>query len=369
MRRPDWRTIASYLLAALKRSAGVIRRTVPRAYALAVMALIGWTTWRAVSYLVVSLIRPSSAPAAITELPIRMDETFLRTERTAWRAIDATEHPRMPPAHYHRIDSWVHPDPLNGCTTAGCHNPIPHDRRKEVRAFLNMHATSIHCGVCHLDSAEPTLRLTWYDLDDGAARGPPAILRAYELLTAEAERTRFEQPDRALQDRMVSLLRDAAAEADGLPALEQLADHFAAVRPESAAFARLVETARRSLPRHFRGEYGAKLALLDVDRGHAILDHPATADAVREYLRGGNILAGPARDDLLNRIHPRRRQEPLSCSQCHRAESPVVNLAAAGYPAARRAALVEPIVVRMIEHIDAGTPFHLPDFIRTPPDR
>ena len=68
MRRPDWRTIASYLLAALKRSAGVIRRTVPRAYALAVMALIGWTTWRAVSYLVVSLIRPSAAPAAITEL-------------------------------------------------------------------------------------------------------------------------------------------------------------------------------------------------------------------------------------------------------------------------------------------------------------
>ena len=323
------------------------------------MALIGWTTWRALSYLVISLIHPSAAPAAITELPTRMDESFLRTERTAWRGVDATENPRMPPAHYHRIDSWVQPDPFNGCTAAGCHNPIPHNRRKEVRAFLNMHATSIHCGVCHMRTEHRPLDLTWYDLDTGAACDPPSILQIYDLLTSPRKRRALQTPTEADQRNIVALLRAAAEQADGLPALEQLAEHFAAVRAASGAFQSLIEVGRSTLPRHFRGEYGAKLALSNPQDRTPQLAHPDTADAVRNYLRHADSIPPVEHDTLLAAIHPLRRAQALTCIDCHREAESLVSFSAAGYPPARIKALTRPIVFQMVEHISAGRPMHL----------
>src|SRR5690606_8055967 len=104
-----------------------------------------------------------------------------------------------PLAHYHRIDSWIEPDPFNDCARSGCHAPLPHARRKEVRAFLNMHATSIHCGVCHFQTDREPLNLGWYDLDHGEVRAEPAILQAYAMITNADSTARIESGDRDAQ--------------------------------------------------------------------------------------------------------------------------------------------------------------------------
>lgn len=339
------------------------RRAVPRAYALLLILLIGWLTVRSVQYLVTSLFRPAAAPAQITELPLRLNEAFLKTERSAWRAVDAAENPRTTPAHYHRIDTWVHPDPYNDCARSGCHGALPHSKRKETRAFLNMHATSLHCGVCHLQSHEKPVSLTWYDLDDGKRRNPPVLLEAYGYLTSKDNAPRLKAPNETVKRRIVDLLLAAAEEADQLPSLTKLAGHFKRVRPGSEAFDKLVQSARESLPRHFRGEYGAKLALSNPASGTPLLGHPETEAAISEFQNRADSTTGQQLAALIEEVHPLRRKEPLKCLDCHRPDGGVIDFARAGYPAARVESLVHPIVARMIEHLDAGTPFRMPDFI------
>jgi hypothetical protein len=163
-----------------------------------------------------------------------------------WR-LDAAEHPRSPLAHHHRL---IH-DParfLNDCVPApGCHNPLPHS--SAIRAFLNMHATSIHCGVCHFQSDDRPRSLTWYDLESGHTRTPPSILAAYGMVTGADTESRWKSADHAAQTRLVDSLRRAAKDAGGASDLEQLADHFEAYGFKSPGFARLPEAPNTA--RHF----------------------------------------------------------------------------------------------------------------------
>ena len=93
-----------------------------------------------------------------------------------------------------------------------------------------------------------------------------------------------------------------------------------------------------------------------------MLGEPGTAEAVRDFLRRGSSLPPAERESLLARVHPLRRPQTLHCMQCHRAEGSLVDLAKVGYPAARREALVRPLVFQMIEHISAGQPMSMPEF-------
>ncbi len=339
--------------------------SVRRLYSLALILVIVWLMVLAVRYLFRSLFRTAPPPPQIVNLPTRLTEDLLKTRRQEWLAVRATEHPRSPVAHYHRLDTWIQPDRFNDCTRSGCHRPLPHTQHKEVRAFLNMHATSLHCGVCHMKSADTPLAMTWYGLDDAKASAPPAALRAYALVMSAEGRQRFARATAADQTELVGLLREAARQADGVQALEQLADHIAAVRSDSDAFRDFVEAARSLLPRHFRGEYGAKLALSDRASKRPIVGHPGTEAAVKEYLESaqhGPLIAA-ARDSLLGRVHPLRREKPLHCTDCHRQEGSLIDFAGLGYPPARREALFSPPVFQMIENIAAGRPMHLPQFI------
>ncbi len=343
----------------------LVRSSFARVYAAALILLIGWLTWRSVSYLLVSLLYPSEVPAQISQLPTRLDRESLDTEREAWGALEATESPRAPLAHYHRLDSWIQPDVFNDCARSGCHAPLPHSEHKEVRAFLNMHATSMHCGVCHMKSEREPLDLVWYDLSDGRPREAPSIIRAYDALTSEDARARLEKPDAAIQRELVGLIRAAAKEAHSPRALRELAEHLAAVRPESSAFTKLVEAARNTLPKYFRGEYGAKLAVRDRSSGQPILAHPETDLVVEQFLRTKDSLSQSDREKLLEQIHPLRRDEPVACSQCHRGEGSILPFARLGYPPARVNSLVHQVVTRMIEHINEGRAFQLPGFVGT----
>lgn len=333
-----------------------------RLYVLGVIALVGWLSYQALRYLVVSLMFASPPPEVITELPTRMDGSLLRTPPAAWAALTATDNPRAPLAHYHRIDGWFQSDPFNDCTRGGCHTPMPHNARKEVRAFLNMHATSIHCGVCHMESQDSPLPLTWYDLRNGHPAEAPALLRVYGWLVSPEGRQAMATPTPAVQDKLVRSLRAAAEQSGGSPTLAHLADELEAVRYTSDVFQTLVATARTQVPLRFHGEYGAKLALRDKRSGQAILGYPNTAGAVVDFLQHGEAADPAERDTLLEKVHPRQRAQSLHCTACHRQDEGLVALRAVGYPPERIASLQRGWIFRAIEDIAEGHPLHLPGF-------
>ncbi|MGD8450804.1 MAG: hypothetical protein PVJ57_03200 [Phycisphaerae bacterium] len=352
--------------AALRGFGRFAGQLIQRAYALAIIAVVGWLSWRALYYLIASLILPGGIPVQIGELPLRLDEQTLRTEPTKWAGITATQNPRAPLAHYHRLDGWFQIDRANDCTRAGCHEPLPHQRSAALRSFLNMHATTLNCTVCHLEPAARPVPLVWYTLDDGRVTGPPALLRAYDWVTGPAGEAALEHPTAADQDEIVALLRQAADEADGEPALLRLVERTRAVRPDGDAFRTALTNLRRDLPAHFRGDYGAKLAPRGDDSGQPLLHLPATTGAAEEFLAAGESLSADQRQALVTRMHePLRPAGPL-CTACHTPDGPLLDLAGAGYPPQRLATLYGLSIARAIEDVATGQPLHMPTFVVPP---
>ena len=367
MSKQRMKRLLRFLATLPRRTLHLARVLIPRAYAVAILGLLCWLTFMAIQYLFVSLLSPATTPPQITQLPIRLDASVLRTSRDEWEALSATETPRTPPSHYHRIDGWIGPDNFNDCTRSGCHSPLPHARNKAARAFLNLHATSIHCGVCHMQGDERPRPLVWYSLADGEPTTPPAILQAYGLIQSADAEKRWTNPRKEDQQELVRLLRLAAEETGTVRSLTALADHFAAVSESSPMFQQLLKEARVSLPRHFRGEYGAKLAVRSTATGGPILGHPNTDRAIQSYFAQKGRADEATRKRLLESVHPLRRKEPLACSECHRTQGSLVDFAAAGFPQARIDALVAPIVVKMTDHLREGQPaFTMPEFIAPP---
>jgi hypothetical protein len=340
----------------------VLLDVVRRIWSLGIIVLVGYLSYLALEYLVVTLMFPTETPDEITGVPLRLTEDVLSSTRDEWAGVAAVENARSPIAHYHRIDGWIQPDLVNTCTQSGCHSPLPHAKRKEVRAFLNMHSTSLHCGVCHMTSESPTLATTWYDLTDGRPQEAPAVLRLYAWVTSDEGQAAADAPTRDLQDRLVSDLRHAARQADDDPGLARLAEHLAAVRFDSPAFVQLLERLPTALERKFRGEYDTKLALRNAS-GEPILGHPNSAAAVNTYLAQAESLSGDARDAALADVHTARRSAPRQCRDCHVSSGGVLDFAGAGYPPARIDALTRPMIFRMIANIAEGQPFYMPNFI------
>lgn len=334
-----------------------------RFYALIPIILVLWLSFKAIHYLVSSMLYPPEPVPQITQIPTRLTEDVFRARPSRWIGTAAAEEPRAPIAHFHRIEDWYQHDIVNDCTRSGCHNPMPHNKRKEARAFLNMHATSIHCGVCHIKNDQVPLPLAWYDIDNGRLTEPPAVLQAYGWITSEPGRAEARNPTPQTQDRIVNWLRQAAAQSGGNRGLLELADIVAAPRYNSSYFQQALALVRESLPRHFRGEYGAKLALRSEDRNRVILGHRNNDDAVREFFRTGADLPAQQRQNLLDRVHTQRRSETLHCGQCHTAEHSLVDLDAAGYPLARIQKLRQGLIFRAIEDIRQGRDLQLPGFL------
>jgi hypothetical protein len=332
-----------------------------RVYALVPIVAVLYLSFMAFRYLYVQLFIPWQTPVQVAAIRTRLTEEVWRTRPEEFVGTQLAEYPRAPLAHYHHIDGWFQPDQVNDCTRSGCHAPMPHAEHKEVRAFLNMHATSLHCGVCHMDAAPPR-PLVWYDLETGAPTESPALLAVYGWLESARGVTLREAPTQAAQEELVGLLRKAARQAGGDPAIEELADRVAGPRWTSAAFQEAIAHVRERLPLHFRGEYGAKLALRGAD-GRPILGHPNSAAAVQEYLTQRETLSGAERDAVLERVHTARSPQTLNCTECHVAEGSLLDLESVGYPPEREAALHRGWIFQAIEHILAGQPLHLPGFI------
>jgi hypothetical protein len=343
-------------------SGGKFLGIVIRFWSLGIIALVAYLSFLAIQYLVVTLMFPTETPDEITGVPLRLTRQVLDTRRDAWGGLTAVEFARSPIAHYHRIDGWIQPDPVNSCTQSGCHSPLPHARRKEVRAFLNMHTTSMHCGVCHMTSPTDQRAMTWYSLTDGSPCDEPIVLQTYAWLMSEEGQAARREPTLEFQQRLVRQLYQAAADADQDPVLVGLADQLSAVRFDSPAFAQMIESLPRVLPRQFRGEYNMKLALKDA-QGQPRLTHPDSTAAINRILAAGESLQDSEREQLIESVHTARRSAPLQCGECHVREGGVFDFAAAGYPPERIHTLTQPMIFRMISNISSGQPFYMPSFI------
>ncbi|RMF85537.1 MAG: hypothetical protein D6744_01255, partial [Planctomycetota bacterium] len=118
-----------------------------RVYAGAAAAACSFVAFISLRFLIVLLFSHQAAPVEIVGIPTRLDaDTFLQDVSALPVANGGKrEEMRGPLAHYHRIPQWFQPDTGNTCATAGCHSPLPHTKRIEVRAFLNMHSTFVDC--------------------------------------------------------------------------------------------------------------------------------------------------------------------------------------------------------------------------------
>lgn len=336
-----------------------------RLYAAIPIIVVLYLSYSAIHYLVMELMVPRKPPQQVTGIPVRLTEEVWQTQPSQFMGIQVAESPRAPLSHYHRIDGWFQPDRQNDCTRSGCHNALPHNANKEVRAFLNMHATSIHCSVCHLESSRTPLPLVWYDLADGDVASPPALLQVYGWLNSPEGAAALEAPTAAVQDRLVGLLQTAAAQSGYDPALERMVADVSAVSYASYLFVDAAERVRARLRMHLRGEYGAKLALRDPTSGQPILAHEGADEATRALLRLDDDADPARRAELIAAAHPAQRAESLDCVACHTADHPLVDLAAVGYPPVRLAELQQGWVFRAIQHMRDGQSFVMPQFIGT----
>ncbi len=340
----------------------IVLDLVKRVYAIGLVAVVLWLSWKAFYYLVAALMLPSTAPPQVIDLPKRYDETMLARPVSEFAGVQATENPRGPLSHYHRLNHWFELEGVNACTSSGCHAPLPHGKEKADRAFLNMHATSIHCGVCHIQMYRVPLDLTWYDIKSGERQDTPDLLKAYAWLIEWKSRTPS-NPTEQDQKEIVKLLHAAARAVHKEPVLEHLADHLAAVRVQSERFTKLLDVAIKTVPRYFRGEYGAKIALVDPESGRPRLGHPGNEDSVRQYLEQKDVMSDIEKHAILKRIHPLRRDPTLRCEECHQPRGALVDLAALGYPEGRIQDLVQSLIMKMIDNIRTGGSFHMLGFL------
>ncbi len=79
--------------------------------------------------------------------------------------------------HFHHVGMTIEPDTSNVCIK--CHGAVPHDKAKEIRAFLNMHAFFMACEVCHIPpkNGQPAWDFRWYEKNDGKViSNPPGLV-------------------------------------------------------------------------------------------------------------------------------------------------------------------------------------------------
>jgi len=327
-----------------------LKGLIVRVYTLAIMLVVLFTGYMAVSYLYRSIFRPGTPPVemlewqAVTEADRLRDPTARGITEPAGRA---------PLAHYHAVDRWMQPDLRAGCLTSGCHDPIPHKRSKELRAFANLHSTFMSCEVCHTTPSATPMPSVWADLRTGRAQPPPAILQLSNRVYAATQPADLagEHAD------ILRLLRQAIAVVGSDPVLDHLALRLDTARPDSPVWRRAVEQLRMELPNHARGDYGAKItpSSSGADPQPIVSDYARLAD---EYFAKRTDAA--RRTAIHTQIHQPLVLEPEACVACHRATPPMLDFAALGYSDQRIREFTSTPVVGMMQQIRAGQPFGLP---------
>ncbi len=331
-----------------------------RAWALVILLVIVWTMVMAVVYMVRYVLRPAELPAWVVEGRSALQHGVPWSDLTKERGLD-------PVSHYHRVTVGLRPDPSESCTVSDCHQPLPHNRSKEVRAFANLHATFVACELCHDQATTGAVQAIWCDRMSARPRGTPASL----LLMSQLEEG-FGQAAEGLDvehavivERLSALLRESGP--DDL--LQFLLLRIRSAEPGSPLWRDAVGRLGQEVANHATGEYGAKLALAmsaaDRNRRRA-----QTIDLTREFRSSAK--GSQQRKNAHREIHKQVLDKPTGCTACHGDEPGRIDYAALGYPKSREQALRRLPVAMLIQHNRQQQTFHLPGMIEQPqtrPDR
>lgn len=323
-----------------------------RVYSLGMCFVCAWLAFISMRFLIHIVTAHESAPVHITDIPKRLElETLARAD-----VFGSQHRPRSPLAHFHQIPFWFRPDPKNSCTTSGCHAPLPHGERIEVRAFLNMHATFVDCTVCH--AGKPGLEPHWFELEQRGRADVPAVLQISALL--EALPHDWKDDPGALSARLQELLASALAQAGEHEQLRGWLIELQTTHPTGKLFRSIVEDMRYGIGLHVHGEYAAKIGLYSAQGEPAYQPTAAQIDAARRYVRKSAKLGEPERDALLKVVHEGIEPIGAMCTPCHNAQPTLVDASRLGYPPSRVEALRSSSIVRQVLSIESGQPFFLP---------
>jgi len=332
----------------------VAKSVVRRVYSAGLLTACAVIGFASISFLLHLLLTRQAAPVEIREIPRRLDAQVLLASQTRELGPGRDEvAPRGPLAHFHLIPRWFDPDSGNNCTTSGCHGPVPHGKRIEVRAFLNMHATFVDCTVCHAKEARNAGKSQWFNLPGRQPRGTPAVLQLAGLLENPDELIR--EPG-GVTDRLIPLLGRAVDESRGNRQLRDWLLRIQTAYPQSEPWNKVMRdmaNERTGIRVHVHGEYSAKIGLFTDGK---LLGSPAPAqlDALREFQAGKRSRA------IIDTLHKGVAPEGAVCTPCHSEVPGLIDFKALGYPPARIKSLQDSAVVRQILSIEQGKPFYLP---------
>ena len=323
----------------------ILRLLLVRAYTIALLGGVAVICTVALVYLFRSVFTPAHLPEAMAQWQGSIDATSLRQPHVP----GVTEAARRAPiSHFHKVDRWFQADPHNGCTTSGCHEPLPHTAKSKVAAFANLHVTFMDCGVCHEPIMGP-VDAHWVGTAKNAPQEPPAVLRLIGLLEANGV---TKDNARVLTPQIVALIKETLATTGHNPLIEDLLIQIDSSVPGSPIWVKSVNRLAAELPLHARGEYGAKLA-----RKNPAVDAAKMAKETDEYFSDGGR---ESRKRIESAIHERVLKKPNACLACHSKDSKLLDMEVLGYSPRRTAALRGLPLAGLMEQIRQGETFQLP---------
>lgn len=344
---------------------GWIKECVKRAYSaglIAGTALVGFVAMR---FLLTLLFTQQQAPIAIRDIPTRLDVSTLAAASTGDSQNAPSNHEtatRGPLAHYHQIPSWPTLNLGTNCTTSGCHAPLPHHKRIEVRAFLNMHSTYADCMVCHSHTAEQPLQVQWARPNSSSPQPTPAVLQIASLVESPIPEDGAGR--QAWHNNLIKLLEQARQQTRGNAQLERWRVQLETSKPDNELWMRSVRQIQSGIGLHVHGEYDAMLHFF---AGDSKFGAPGQIEerATREYLDQFANLDDSRKLALLDTIHQPVRMTGLACMTCHSPKGSLVQFERLGYPRSRSDWLRQNATINQILAIEAGQTFYLPGFLES----
>lgn len=205
---------------------------------------------------------------------------------------------------FHHIGFEIERDLASTCIR--CHGAVPHDKSKEVRSFLNMHAFYLACETCHVlpKKGDPKWQFKWLDKETGKIVPNPQKLVNIDI----------PHQDEAGKDKYISY-----------------------------------------------GNYGAKITPGYDDAGQfRFISTEKDVEFVMNYIKKQDMLGTAQQSQMKKVIHRKVGNKPVQCTACHKERNYYLPLANLGYPPRRLEELTSTSVVGMIQKYKK---FWIPSFL------
>ena len=288
----------------------MIRKIVFKLY---VVALMGFTVWYGIFMfpLIFGFAGKEEAAASLRQMGkagTEEERMFVKliAEQTQTTTTDlgykVIEQPYIE-GRFHHIGFQIDPDMASPCIR--CHGTVPHDKSKEVRSFLNMHAFYLACETCHVlpKKGEAGWQFRWMDKKTGRAVGNPQRLVNIDIPHQDGEQEEYKA----------------------------------------------------------YGNYGAKIAPGYMENSRfRFISTEKEMDAVLNYIKKQDMLGTAQQSQMKKVIHRKVGNKPLQCTSCHTEKAPYVPFAGLGYPPRRLEELTSTSVVGMIQKYKK---FWIPSFL------